>query len=119
VLADAGLPEGTELYRAVGCNECSGTGYRGRIALVELMEVTEEIERLAVDRSSSEVIRKVALEQGMRSLRDDGLEKALNGVTSLEEVLRIVEGRGDVSTTLEAPAEEVVPMRRRETGTGG
>jgi type IV pilus assembly protein PilB len=116
VLHEAGLPEGTELFRPVGCNECSGTGYRGRIALVELMLVSEEIERLAVERSSSEDIRKVAIEQGMRSLRDDGLQKAVAGVTSLEEVLRIVEGRADAATTAETPPEEVVPMRRRETG---
>ncbi len=119
VLVEAGLPEGTELYRPVGCNECSGTGYRGRIALVELMVVSEEIERLAVERSSSEDIRKVAIEQGMRSLRDDGMDKALAGVTSLEEVLRIVEGRTDAATTFQPAVEEVVPMRRRETGTGG
>jgi type IV pilus assembly protein PilB len=117
VLADAGLPDGTELHRPVGCNECSGTGYRGRIALVELMEVTEEIERLAVDRRSSEEIRKIAIEQGMRTLRDDGMQKAIGGVTSLEEVLRIVEGRSDATTTIEPPAEEVIPMRRRGTGT--
>jgi len=112
VLAEAGLPEGTDLYRPVGCNECSGTGYRGRVALVELMVMSEEIERLAVDRSSSETIKKVAVEQGMRTLRDDGLEKARAGVTSLEEVLRIVEGRAD-AVAPEPASEEVVPLLRR------
>ncbi len=112
VLTEAGLPDGIKLFRPVGCNECSGTGYRGRVALVELMTMSEEIERLCVDRSASEEIRKVAVAQGMRSLRDDGLEKALNGVTSLEEVLRIVEGRSDAPAVVEQP-DEVVPMRRR------
>ena len=118
VLHDAGLPEGTELYRAVGCNECAGTGYRGRVALVELMLMSEEIERLAVDRRSSEELRKVAIEQGMRSLRDDGMEKAVAGTTSLEEVLRIVEGRADATPEPEVAAVEVVPMRRKASSGG-
>jgi type IV pilus assembly protein PilB len=113
VLHDAGLPDGIKLFRPVGCNECSSTGYRGRVALVELMLVSEEIERLCVDRRSSEEIRKVAVEQGMRSLREDGLEKAFMGITSLEEVLRIVEGRTEGTNVIEPPDEEVVPMRRR------
>jgi len=85
--------EGEELptlYRAVGCSACSKTGYRGRLALHEVMPVTEEIERLAVERASAAVISNVAREQGMMSLRDDGLYKVLNGVTTLEEILRVV-----------------------------
>ena len=78
------------LYRAVGCQYCSKTGYRGRIALVESMVVSEEIERLAVERRSSEDIKRVAIEQGMLPLRDDGMEKVAIGMTSIEEVLRVV-----------------------------
>ena len=59
----------------MGCNQCSGTGYRGRVALVELMLVSEEIELLTVERSSSDEIRKRRSRQGMRSLRDDGMEQ--------------------------------------------
>jgi type IV pilus assembly protein PilB len=80
----------TELVHPVGCQACAKTGFRGRLGLYEVMPVTEEIERLTVERSSSERIRQVALEQGMTSLRTDGLEKARLGVTSVEEVLRVV-----------------------------
>jgi type IV pilus assembly protein PilB len=58
--------------------------------MFEVMPVTEEIERLTVERASSDMIRQVAAEQGMQSLRDDGLEKARRGDTSIEEVLRVV-----------------------------
>jgi type IV pilus assembly protein PilB len=78
------------LFRAVGCKACSNTGYRGRLALHEVMLVTEDIERLAVERRSSEEIKKVAVSQGMRILREDGLNKVRMGFTSLEEILRVV-----------------------------
>jgi type IV pilus assembly protein PilB len=86
-------PEDKELptlYRAVGCSTCSKTGYKGRLALHEVMAVTEQIERLAVERASADAIRVVAREQGMVTLRDDGLAKVLQGVTSIEEILRVV-----------------------------
>jgi type IV pilus assembly protein PilB len=78
------------LYRAVGCEACSRTGYRGRFGLYEVMPMTEEIERLTVERASSEAIRAVALEQGMIDLRADGLMKAMRGLTSIEEIARVV-----------------------------
>jgi type IV pilus assembly protein PilB len=78
------------LYRPVGCAACAKTGYRGRLALHEVMSVTEEVERLTVDRASAVEIGRSATEQGMRSLRLDGMDKVLQGVTSLEEVLRVV-----------------------------
>jgi type IV pilus assembly protein PilB len=78
------------LYRAVGCGACSKTGYTGRLALHEVMTVTEEIERLAVERSSAEAIGRSARANGMETLRQDGLAKALAGVTSLEEIFRVV-----------------------------
>jgi type IV pilus assembly protein PilB len=78
------------LYRPVGCANCSKTGYRGRIAIHEVMLVTEEIERLAVARASSAEITNVAIQQGMIPLREDGWAKAQLGFTSIEEVLRVV-----------------------------
>ncbi|MDQ1699553.1 MAG: type pilus assembly protein PilB, partial [Frankiaceae bacterium] len=78
------------LYRAVGCSACAKTGYKGRLALHEVMPVSEDIERLAVERASAAVIGQVAREQGMTTLRDDGMAKVLNGVTTLEEILRVV-----------------------------
>ena len=76
--------------RAVGCQACSRTGYRGRIALQELLLVDEEIERAIITRSSNDDIQHLALEQGMVPLRHDGLRKAALGITSLEEILRVV-----------------------------
>jgi type IV pilus assembly protein PilB len=83
-------PELGELWQAVGCASCSNTGYRGRIGLYEVMPMTEELERLTVERASSETLKSVAVQQGMISLRDDGLEKVRMGITSIEEVARVV-----------------------------
>jgi len=94
-LMAAGFPEGSwsqleEIYRAQGCAACANTGYRGRMGLYEVMPMTEDIERLTVERASSEAIKAVALQQGMISLRDDGLEKVRMGLTSIEEIARVV-----------------------------
>ena len=78
------------LYRPAGCESCSRTGYKGRMAVHEVMRVTEEIERHAVAHSSSAEIGRTAREQGMSTLRDDGWTKVLLGDTSIEEVLRVV-----------------------------
>jgi type IV pilus assembly protein PilB len=78
------------LYRRVGCPTCSKTGYRGRIALHEVMRVTEEVERLAVSHASAAEIAATARSQGMVPLRDDGWMKVVLGQTSIEEILRVV-----------------------------
>ena len=78
------------LYRPVGCSVCARTGYKGRVALHEVLPITERIERMAVERASSAQIAVAAREEGMQTLRQDGLAKALAGVTSLDEVLRVV-----------------------------
>ncbi len=78
------------LYRPAGCSACSRTGYKGRMAIHEVMRVTEDIERHAVAHSSSADIGRTAREQGMISLREDGWTKVLIGDTSIEEVLRVV-----------------------------
>ena len=78
------------LYRPIGCSACSKTGYKGRIALHEVMAVSEEIEKLAVEHASALTISKVALEQGMITLRNDGLSKVKAGHTSMEEIFRVV-----------------------------
>ncbi|WP_340537192.1 GspE/PulE family protein [Nocardioides sp. GXZ039] len=88
---DLVLPEGqTTLYRPVGCSSCGNTGYRGRMALHEVMSVTEEIERLTVRRASTEEIGRLAREEGMTTLREDGCLKVAQGKTTIEEVLRVV-----------------------------
>jgi type IV pilus assembly protein PilB len=77
------------LWRPVGCRSCAGTGYRGRLALHEVMPVSMEIERLAVERAPSNAIHAVAVTEGMQGLRTDGLRKALEGQTSIPEILRV------------------------------
>ena len=83
-------PEIQELFKPAGCPACANTGFRGRIGLYEVMPMSEEIERLTVERASADAIRAVAVQQGMMTLRDDGLEKTRMGLTSLEEVARVV-----------------------------
>jgi type IV pilus assembly protein PilB len=83
-------PEIQELFKPAGCPACANTGFRGRIGLYEVMQMSEEIERLTVERASADAIKAVAIQQGMMTLRDDGLEKARMGLTSLEEVARVV-----------------------------
>jgi type IV pilus assembly protein PilB len=87
VEALGGMPK---VYRAVGCSACSNTGYRGRKALAELLPMTEEIERVIIEGGSVEEIHKVGVAQGMSTLRQSGLMKAMEGETTLEEVLRVV-----------------------------
>ena len=79
-----------EFFRPVGCGSCANTGYRGRIGLYEVMPMSEEIERLTVERASAETVKRLAVEQGMRTLREDGLEKASAGITTIEEIARVV-----------------------------
>ncbi len=83
----AGIPT---LYRPVGCPSCSSTGYKGRMALHEVMMVNEEIERLAVEHAPATEITAAALRSGMVTLRNDGMTKVLNGTTSIDEILRVV-----------------------------
>jgi type IV pilus assembly protein PilB len=87
------LEEGEEipvLYRPKGCDYCSQTGYRGRTGVFEVMLMSEEVERLTVERASTEEIRKVAVSEGMKTLREEGLLKVKAGVTSIEEIMRVI-----------------------------
>jgi len=93
VLIEAGytadnLPE--TVYRAVGCKKCGGTGYKGRIGVHEVLMMSEEISKLCVEEATAEDIRRVAIEQGMLTLRQDGLEKVRMGQTSIEEIVRVI-----------------------------
>jgi type IV pilus assembly protein PilB len=93
VLIDAGFPpdELPEMvYRAEGCAKCGGTGYKGRMGIHEVMLITEEIAKLTVAEATADEIGKVAIEQGMLSLRRDGLEKVRLGQTSIEEIVRVI-----------------------------
>jgi type IV pilus assembly protein PilB len=90
-MAQAGFRVGADLeaYEPAGCGRCGGSGYRGRIGLFEVMPVSDEIKALTIRRASDEEIAAVAREQGMRTLREDGLEKVRSGLTSVEEVTRV------------------------------
>ena len=78
-----------QLWRPIGCRSCANTGYRGRIALHEVMPVSEQIERLTVERASAHEVQRAAISEGMETLRVDGLRKVLTGETSLNEVVRV------------------------------
>jgi type IV pilus assembly protein PilB len=79
-----------EAFEPGGCVRCGGTGFKGRIGLYEVMQVTDEIQSLILEKASEDELRKVATAQGMHSLRDDGLAKVRQGVTSVPEVLRVI-----------------------------
>ena len=86
------LPDGVEpsFFEPVGCNSCAGTGYRGRLAMHEVMPMTEDISKLTVRHASSDEIKRLAVEQGMRTLRQDGWLKVAQGQTTIPEVLRVI-----------------------------
>ena len=88
--AEVGLDGGSvEVFEAVGCPRCRQLGYRGRLGLFEVIPVSDEIRALIVQRAPAGEIARVAVAQGMRTLRDDGLAKVRAGMTSLAEVARV------------------------------
>ncbi len=91
LLESVGLPKGQDitLYRGKGCNGCSGTGYKGRAGIFEILIVNEDLRKLVLENASNDTIRHKAESYGLKSLRQDGLEKAVAGITTVEEVLRV------------------------------
>jgi type IV pilus assembly protein PilB len=79
------------LWRGKGCDECNNTGYKGRIGIFEVMPVSDRVAKLIVGKSSAGDIEKVAREEGMISMKQDGYLKVLEGITTIEEVLRVAE----------------------------
>ena len=77
-----------KIYEPEGCSKCNGSGYKGRIGLFELMEITEEVGKIITAAAPEDQLRKVAMEEGMVTLRTSGLEKIRQGVTSIEEVIK-------------------------------
>ena len=78
-----------DAHEPVGCGRCNGTGFKGRTGLYEVMTLSDEIRSLTVERASADEIRRVAVDQGMRPLREDGFEKVTRGATSIAEVARV------------------------------
>jgi len=81
--------EGVVFYHGSGCDRCKHRGYLGRVALIEALPVTETIRRLIIKRASAAVLKNQAVTEGMKTLRMAGIDKALEGVTTLEEIWRV------------------------------
>src|SRR5207247_9337883 len=85
----AAASDGMAFYRKRGCPRCNQTGYRGRIGIYQLLTMSETLEQLAVRKASREDIERAAIEEGMRTLWDDGIAKVAAGLTSIEELARV------------------------------
>jgi CheY-like chemotaxis protein len=85
------FPKGVTLYKAAGCQECGQTGYRGRLAVQEILVTDSEVERRIAAGESTDRIAEAARSAGMRTMWDSGVDNALGGVTDLEEMLRVLE----------------------------
>jgi type II secretory ATPase GspE/PulE/Tfp pilus assembly ATPase PilB-like protein len=91
-----------------GCRACSGTGYRGRVGIFEVLDVDDEMQALIAQRAPSEEIARAARRAGMRTLREDAVKKAAEGWTTLQEVLRVTKRDG----TLAEDESAALPHRR-------
>ncbi len=90
-LVDANLPDDFELYRGAGCAHCKQTGFKGRTTINELLIPNEKIHELIVNRSPMSFIKKEARNNGMKTLREDGIFKVIEGMTTIEEVIRVTQ----------------------------
>jgi len=90
-LKDLGLDENTKFFHGKGCSFCKNTGFIGRIGIFEVLVINEIIRKIVEQKDSADVVRKKAIELGMNSLRQDGLEKVKQGLTTVEEILRVTE----------------------------
>jgi len=97
------------LYRAVGCDHCGGTGYAGRIAILELMVMNDTLRQLVLEHADAGMIARSADAQGMEFMFDDGLRKVAAGITTIEEVLRVTQ-------ELKRPPESPVTPAVQQTG---
>jgi type IV pilus assembly protein PilB len=80
-----------QLYKGKGCNECGNLGYQGRVGIFEVLPVSDKIMRLILERASAADIEKQAVTEGMITMKQDGYLKVLDGLTSIEEVLRVAQ----------------------------
>jgi type IV pilus assembly protein PilB len=85
------VPRGFTLYKGEGCKTCDQTGYKGRIGIFEVMAMSEDVRRLVVEKSSSEKIQQQAIKEGMSSMVDDGLQKIISGITTIDEISRVLD----------------------------
>ncbi len=101
------FPEQGTLYRAVGCPECSMTGYRGRLAIEEVLHATDEVERRIAGNESVERINDAGKEGGMRSLWESGVQHVRQGETTIEELLRVLEAPAEQNQTRSGSSQRV------------
>jgi type IV pilus assembly protein PilB len=86
---DPNLADTQTFYEGAGCIECGGTGFKGRMAICELLDLTDSIREMILDRRPSSEIKKMAHDEGMRFLRESAVEKVLQGATTLREVNKV------------------------------
>lgn len=98
--------EGITLYRGKGCDSCAGTGYHGRSGIFEVMVVDDELREMIISEASTVALRRKAQEKGLRLLTEDGVSKALSGITSIEEVARVCEEQVELK-----PAPELAELK--------
>jgi hypothetical protein len=88
------VPDGAQLYKAVGCAECAQTGYRGRFSITEILTMTQDLEQLIGEGATADRIGRLARQQGMKSLWESGLRHVVAGETSIDELLRVCDVPG-------------------------
>ena len=106
------IPKGTPLYRAAGCPDCAMTGYRGRFSIVEVLNVTPEVERRIASGETAELIAGAARRSGMKGLWESGLEHVLRGESTLDELTRVV----DIPQEDDRPSGPAAAPRRSSGG---
>lgn len=94
VLEELGLTASGEIkfYKGKGCKSCNGTGYKGRIGLFELLVIDQDIQNLITSKKPADSIKQYAMESGMKTLREDGIDKVLKGITTIDEIYRVTFG---------------------------
>ena len=98
------IPEDATFYKAVGCSRCNYKGYSGMTVVSELLMITDAVRPMVLKRADSSSIKKVALKEGMITLRQDALSKVFKGITSIEEMIRAInsEEHSEADSTSEA-----------------
>jgi type IV pilus assembly protein PilB len=90
ILPEKILSQYKEFYRGTGCEKCDNTGYHGRLGIYEVMEIDDDIRAAVVRKADSDEIKRIAVKNGMTTMIEDGLKKVLEGVTTVEEILRVI-----------------------------
>jgi len=114
------LPHGLTLYKAAGCADCAQTGYRGRMAVMEVLTVNSEIERLIAEGATADLVSEAARRNGMKTLWESGIEHVRSGETSIDELLRVVEPPIEQQVRRPSSARDAGPesTRARDDGNG-